>query len=133
MDSMLKMELRALIGKYGYSRFWQDIKELNRERISKDRPKREHFPKSMYQKLFDMQIGTCPYCRKQLDIPATKNEVDHKDPNAGEKFNERFNLQLLHRSCNRTKSSKSIQQQSKESGKTFEQLTRVPVNESDEL
>ena len=126
MDSMLKMELRALIGKYGYSRFWQDIKELNRERISKDRPKREHFPKSTYQKLADRQKGFCVCgCEENLLVPATRNHVDHFDPHETTTFNSLTNLRLLLPNHNLSKSSKSIEQLSKEGkGTTLAQIKR---------
>jgi hypothetical protein len=128
-ESNCKSALRELIASYGYSIFWRDVKELNRERVSKDRPKREHFPKSMYQKLFDKQRGNCHVCNSTLDVPATLNHIDHINPHEGETFNAFSNLQLLHRHCNLSKSSKSLEQMSKQDGKTFvQQLTREAVD-----
>jgi hypothetical protein len=40
-------------------------------------------------------------------------EIDHKDPNQAEGFNDDVNLQLAHRACNRKKSSRSLYQQAK--------------------
>lgn len=108
----------------GYSNFDQAVKTLNRERLQNyKREKRKHFPKSMYQRLYDEQNGICSYCKFCLDIPARKNVIDHVDPNEQD-FNTRKNLHLIHGKCNREKSSKSINQQSKESGKTFENILR---------
>ncbi len=121
--SDLLSELRALRTKHGYGEFDFAVKKLMRERLQVEgRAKRIKFPKSYYQKLFDFQMGLCPHCGKVLTIPATKNEIDHKNPNEGEHFNDRFNLQLLHKSCNREKSSKSILQQSKETGRMSVEL-----------
>jgi hypothetical protein len=88
------------------------------------REKRQRFSRGMYQRLFDMQQGICPYCYQPLFVPARKNHIDHRDPEATLTFNRPSNLQLLHPRCNEEKSSKSLIQQSKESGKTMKELTR---------
>jgi CRISPR/Cas system Type II protein with McrA/HNH and RuvC-like nuclease domain len=108
-------EIRRLAG---YANFDAVVKKLNRERIDPERVKRKRFPKSMYQRLYDKQQGVCPLCDNRLNIPATKNEIDHISPGE-EQFNGVANLQLTHPMCNRKKSSKSVLQQSKESGRSF--------------
>jgi hypothetical protein len=40
-------------------------------------------------------------------------EIDHKDPNRAEGFNDDVNLQLAHRKRNRAKSSRLFYQQAK--------------------
>lgn len=97
------------------------VKEWMRERVNPEREKRIHFPKSMYQKLYDQQGGKCPRCPEPLLIPARKNEIDHRDPNRQD-FNHRDNLALMHPHCNKKKSSKSLLQQSKETGENFTDL-----------
>ena len=108
----------------GYANFDAVVKKLNRERIDPERVKRKRFPKSMYQRLYDKQQGRCPLCPDPLNIPATKNEIDHINPGR-EDFNHASNLQLTHPQCNRRKSSRSILEQSKRSGKTFTALVGV--------
>ena len=123
-------ELKALRVKHGTSQFDYAVKKLMRERIDSGRDKREKFPKSMYQKLFDTQKGICPGYDTPphpLTIPAVKNEIDHIDPDRID-FNHRTNLQLLCVDCNRRKSSKSIAQQAKETGRPY---TRILVNDDE--
>jgi 5-methylcytosine-specific restriction endonuclease McrA len=128
------IELRQIRDKYGYGNFDTAVRMLNRERVNKNRdPREKNFPKSMYQKLFDRQKGRCLYCNDHLFVPANKgNEIDHIDPNRQD-FNHPSNLQLLHGDpCNRSKSSKDIIKQSKESGKLVTEIiqpgySREPV------
>jgi 5-methylcytosine-specific restriction endonuclease McrA len=108
----------------GYANFDAVVKKLNRERIDPERVKRKRFPKSMYQRLYDKQQGICPLCDNRLNIPATKNEVDHRNPEERD-FNHASNLQLTHPECNRRKSSASVLEQSKRSGKPFTALVGV--------
>ena len=120
----LIQKLKAIRNEVGYSAFDNAIKSINRERLF-DREKRErrkHFSPKVYQSLFDKQKGVCNFCKLPLDIPARQNEIDHRDVNA-EDYNGASNLQLLHKYCNRTKSSKSLIELSKQGHGTFrEQL-----------
>jgi hypothetical protein len=52
-----------------------------------------------------------------------KIEIDHRDPNRKD-FNSDRNLQLTHKECNRKKSSKSLYELSKETGKTIREILR---------
>jgi len=119
----LYSKLKALQSEYGYSEFFNTIKKISRERLQNtDRPARIKFPWSKYRKLYQKQGGVCNWCDKEMALIRGKVEIDHLNPNA-ENFNDDSNLQLLHTNCNREKSSKSIQEVSKETGKTFvEQL-----------
>jgi 5-methylcytosine-specific restriction endonuclease McrA len=110
--------LRDIRTRSGYSRFEIAVKTLNRERVNPEREKRQRFAPGVYRRLFDKQKGYCPECGDHLFVPAKNNEVDHVDPNR-EDFNHATNLQLLHPDCNRRKSSKSIYEQSKHSGRPF--------------
>ena len=49
-------------------------------------------------------------------------EIDHKDPNRQEGFNDDDNLQLTHRTCNRRKSSRSLYQQAKKTNRSITEL-----------
>ncbi len=121
-DDQAHKEFLAIRQEIGYSRFEHILKSIQRERLQNPaREKRQRFPPSMYQKLFDAQEGFCNECGEFLAVPATKNEIDHKDPNRQD-FNHPSNLQLLHRSCNREKGASTIQEQSKATGKTMREL-----------
>lgn len=132
--SELEQKLRALRTEHGYGEFDAVIRKLNRERVSKNRPQREHFPKATYQKLFDRQQGMCVCgCEEHLLVPAKRNHVDHFDAHEVVTFNAFTNLRLLLPSHNLAKSSKSVEQLSKEGrGTTVDMinrsgLTRIPV------
>ena len=113
--------LREIRSRAGYSIFDAVVKKLNRERVNPERQQRKRFPTSVYQRLYDKQGGDCRECGDRLFVPARKNEIDHIDPNR-EDFNHPSNLQLLHPKCNREKSSKSVYEQSKASGRSFEEI-----------
>ena len=97
----------------GVSLFKRITREMNREKVNRQRDKRQKFPPGLYQKLFDKQNGICPPCKELLLIPAKRNEIDHINPNETH-FNAEWNLQLLHPACNREKGSKSMYEQMKE-------------------
>ena len=114
-------ELKAIREKYGYGVFYHDVKTLSRERLQIDnREKRVKFPKSTYAKLYKFQFGLCSIC----DQPMVKLgsyrglEIDRRNPNRQDGFNDWDNLGLAHEKCNRQKSSKSMEQMSKQNGKT---------------
>ena len=105
----------------GYAKFDHAVKVLNRERVNPDREKRKRFPKSTYQRLFDKQRGICPDCDKPLDIPATRNHIDHISPEE-EDFNNDRNIRLVHDSCNLRKGARSVYDHAKRTGRSFEQI-----------
>ena len=118
-----QQEFDEWVKKHGVGNCDTVIRAHNRKRVSSERDEREKFPPRMYQMLFNRQKGMCSWCEKLLNIPATRgNEIDHIDPNRKD-FNHPTNLQLLHGlPCNREKSSKDLLQQSKETGKTIQEL-----------
>jgi hypothetical protein len=130
-------DLKAIREEYGYAIFDQAIRELNRERLQIDKASREprqRFKPQVYKRLYHRQRGICPICHLGMILPLTFPgglEIDHINPNA-EEFNDPKNLQVTHEICNRKKSSKSIEQQSKSSGRTFAEILRVPVDEDGE-
>lgn len=107
---------------YGRSLIDEGIKRM-KQRVNPERDKRKKFPPSLYQRLYNEQGGDCSICGKRLEIPARKNEIDHINPNESN-FNGHFNLQLVHRHCNRNKSSKDMIQQSKQYGKPISELIK---------
>lgn len=113
--------LRGVRSRAGYANFDAAVKALNRERVDPTREKRKRFSKAVCQRLFDRQGGKCLMCRETLDIPAYQNEVDHIDPNRAD-FNHPSNLRLLHRSCNREKSSASVIDHAKRTGQTIREM-----------
>lgn len=118
-----KQALREIRERAGYGNFDRAVMALNRERVNPQRDKRQKFPPRKYQQLFDKQRGWCPICVERLLVPARRNAIDHIDPNRQD-FNHTSNLQLLHPQCNLRKSSKSIQEQAKENGKTFREILK---------
>lgn len=115
-------ELKSLRTKYGTGEFDHSIKTLNRERLENyNRPKRISFKWSLYRKLYRKQFGLCGICEAEMALIKGKVSMDHKNPNA-EDFNDESNLQVTHVRCNLEKSSKSIPEQSKETGKPFTEL-----------
>lgn len=119
-----KTEFYEWLKKHGYGNCDLVIREWRRQRVNPERDKRQRFPKSEYQRLFDSQKGFCACgCSEHLLVPAIKNEIDHIDPNRQD-FNHRSNLQLLLPEHNRNKSSKSVLQQSKESGRTMQEIIK---------
>lgn len=119
----LYSKLKALQAEYGYSEFFNTIKKISKERLQNDnRPARIKFSWSKYRRLYTQQNGICSWCDDTMPLIRGQIEIDHINPNASN-FNDDSNLQVLHKHCNREKSSKSIQEVSKETGKTFvEQL-----------
>jgi 5-methylcytosine-specific restriction endonuclease McrA len=118
-------ELRAIREKHGYSIFDHSIKALNRERLqTQTREKRIKFPTSTYSRLYQSQHGLCSICEMPMVKLAKYHtlEIDHRDPNRRDGFNDWDNLGLAHEKCNREKSSKSMQQMSKETGRTTVQM-----------
>ena len=63
--------------------------------------KRVGFSDNLKRELYKEQHGKCLYCGVQKNIK--KYEIDHKDPVVRGGSNDKFNLQLLCRPCNRRK------------------------------
>ena len=122
-DGALIEELRRLQQEYGLSRFKSALQALNRRRLEVDqREKRKRFAWSKYQVLYRKQRGICPLCNDAMLLLRGEVEIDHKDPNRQEGFNDDVNLQLAHRRCNRTKSSRSLYQQARKGNRNIVEL-----------
>jgi 5-methylcytosine-specific restriction endonuclease McrA len=126
----LRAELIALREKYGYSLFRQEVVALERSRLQIDkasRVPRQKFKARDYKRLYHAQRGICPLCGLGMILPLHFPgglEIDHKNPNEAEHFNEWDNLALTHSACNRKKSSKTLEERSKETGKTTMELLK---------
>jgi CRISPR/Cas system Type II protein with McrA/HNH and RuvC-like nuclease domain len=122
-------EIKALRDQYQRSVWDAAMKQLKRERLENyGRDPRKKFPPRMYQRLFDMQRGVCRFCNNHLDVPAKKNEIDHIDPSRQD-FNTPSNLELLHVACNRVKSSRTLYEQSKLTGKPLTEILKPEESE----
>ena len=123
---LLNEALTDLKNRYGDSIFWDGVKKLKRKKLEvENREKRKHFPLPKYQDLWAKQRGICPICEQGMEVPFKNTSglnIDHKDPNREKGFNDDDNLQLTHGRCNRSKSSSSLIQQSKQTGKTIAEL-----------
>ena len=122
-ESALIEALRRLQAEYGLSRFKSAIQRLNRQRLDvSEREKRKRFAWSKYQVFYRKQRGICPLCDKAMLLLRGEVEIDHKDPNRQEGFNDDANLQLAHRKCNRTKSSRSLFQEAKKRNRNIVEM-----------
>ena len=129
-----KIEFNEWVKKHGYGDCDYIIREWRRQRVNPERDAKDKTSPSEKQKMFNAQKGFCPICNEILFIPATdrRNEVDHIDPNRQD-LNHRTNKQLVHGvPCNRKKSSKDLIQQSKESGKTVQELIQPGFTDDSE-
>jgi 5-methylcytosine-specific restriction endonuclease McrA len=119
--------LEGLREEWGYGDFDEIIRRMNRQRLQSNRTEeRKTFTWSMYTRLNEKQRGVCPWCEKDLKVVKSEKRnlhIDHINPNQGA-FNNPKNLQLLHASCNLAKSAMTMQEQSKHTGKTVEELLR---------
>jgi 5-methylcytosine-specific restriction endonuclease McrA len=122
-DTVLIEQLRQLQRQYGMFQFTLALQDLKRRRLEvEQRQKRKRFPWSKYQALYSSQKGICRLCRRLMPLLRGEVEIDHKDPNRQEGFNDDDNLQLTHRRCNRKKSSGSLYQQAKKMNRTIIEL-----------
>lgn len=113
-DTVLIERLLELQRQFGLYRFKCALKDLNRRRLEIDgREKRKRFPWSKYQALYRSQKGICGVCRELMPLLSREVEIDHKDPNREEGFNDDDNLQLKYRRCSRRKSCQWLYQQAK--------------------
>jgi 5-methylcytosine-specific restriction endonuclease McrA len=90
------------------------MREINRERLANPaRDKRKAFKRTYLHILYKKQKGVCPVCDNDMAwMNGVGLEVDHIDPNRQD-FNDRSNHQLVHKACNREKSSMSLTEQTK--------------------
>jgi 5-methylcytosine-specific restriction endonuclease McrA len=122
-DTLLIEQLRELQRQYGLFRFKCALRDLKRRRLEiSGREKRKRFPWSKYQALYRSQKGICRVCQRIMPLLRGEVEIDHKDPNRQEGFNDDDNLQLTHRKCNRRKSSRSLYQQAKKTNRDIIEL-----------
>lgn len=130
----IKEELRAIRTRVGYSIFDEAVRSLNRERLDAPRTqKRKSFAWSMVAKLYERQKGICPVCTQPMRLlksARAENEVDHINPMAPD-FNNPRNLQLLHKSCNRSKSALSVMEQAKRYGITAAEILNPTIEENE--
>jgi len=104
---------------YGLYHFQQALRQLNKRRLEITRTeKRKRFQWSKYQTLYRRQHGVCPLCKELMPLVKGEIEIDHKDPNKKDGFNDDGNLQLTHKRCNRSKSSKTIYDLAKAKNRT---------------
>lgn len=116
------LSLRALKEKHGYADYDAAVRTINRERLlTRNRGVRISWKWWEYKRLYLVQRGKCGICGDDMPLIRGAIEMDHKDPNSKD-FEASSNRQVVHQRCNREKSSKSIQQQSKETGKGFTEL-----------
>jgi len=122
--------LEGVLTIYGRSLFYPPAREMAYEKVNgiRTREKRKHYSPAHKQKLFDRQKGICPWCNQPLDIPASRNEVDHIRPDA-EPFDAITNQQLCHGQCNREKSAMSITDQAKHTGHTIAEIIQPGIED----
>lgn len=115
-------EFLILRTKYGTSEFDRALKTLAKQRIAAGRPKRIHLSLAKRDKLLKRYGGRCHICRELID-PRSRWHVDHKNPHlTGDDFNDQRNLAPAHEKCNLEKSSKSVDQLSRERGLTYAEI-----------
>jgi 5-methylcytosine-specific restriction endonuclease McrA len=125
--------LKAIREEVGTSIYDAAVKAINRMRLDsdvKDRQPRKTFSWAVYQRHYKKQRGICPWCSQTMPLIKGQIEMDHINPNA-EDFNADTNLQVLHKDCNREKSSMSISEQAKHLGTTFHELLHRHVEDEE--
>lgn len=116
--------LQAIREEVGTSIYDAAVKAINRMRLDSnvsDRQPRKSFSWAVYQRHYKKQRGICPWCGNTMPLIKGAIEMDHINPNA-EDFNADSNLQVLHKACNRQKSSMSIAEQAKHQGTTYREI-----------
>lgn len=122
MSEDCKNALWAIRKQFGDFDYFQSLKELNRIKRTVDEPeRRKPLSPSKRLKLYADQQGKCGECGDTYSIKQMHD--DHIIALAQGGTNDLRNRRLICAGCNREKSSKSLMQLSKESGKTIlEQL-----------
>jgi len=114
--------LEAVMAQYPRSEWDRALKVIRNRRIATDRPERIHLSLAERNKLFLRYGGRCHICKELID-PRSRWHVDHVNAHlTGDEYNAERNLAPSHEHCNLEKSSKSIDQLSRESGKTYTEL-----------
>ena len=125
---------RAVRAKTGYSNWTHITQKLNRERLNIDKEERgarRRYRPAEYKKLYRRQHGICPICESEMAQPTNwpgNLAMDHLDVNSQD-WDSEGNRQVTHSKCNQEKSSKSLNQMSKETGKTVADM--LPRTEDD--
>lgn len=112
-----KQELLLLQRVFGMSAYHQALKELNRQKRTVDHPEKYiRISPSEKKTLYAKQSGVCANskCLNDQPIPFAYMECDEIVARAQGGTNKHSNRQLLCKDCNRAKSSKSLNQMSKE-------------------
>lgn len=123
----LEKELRRLRDEAGYGNFFYAVKKLVKERLQVDkeaRGERRRYRPAEYKKLYHRQHGICPICESEMAMPKNwpgELEMDHIDPNSKD-WDAESNRQVTHAKCNQEKSSSSVQEQSRKTGKMFTEI-----------
>ena len=119
-------DLKQVQKDWGYSQYDHDVKKINRERVNPERGKKIDYTWAQVKHAYKKQRGICPVCQKEMALDRNKLHGDHQNPNltVEEGLNSESNLRALHIVCNLKKSSKTIPQLSKETGRTYEDLLR---------
>lgn len=117
-----KAKLEALIKDEGMSNVHFAYKAIRLKKVREDRDPRKAFTWAQLKRQAQKQRWCCGICGGPMSPVRGTIVMDHKDPNRLD-FNHPDNLQAVHDDpCNREKGAKSIPQQSKDTGKPFNQL-----------
>lgn len=99
-------------------KYYLDNKPLWREKVRNRRARRKNAQGSHtnedIQLLWELQRGRCVFCLKRMRWG--KFEIDHHIPLALGGSNDRGNLRLLHRKCNREKAARDPAYHAKQNG-----------------
>jgi hypothetical protein len=118
-------QIKALKREAGEFVFRAAMKKINRPRVDEARGKKKLFPAHVLMAAAEKQGWVCPACG--LDLPRKRYLMhgDHVNPNRVNGLNDADNCQALHVKCNLKKSSKSMFEVSKTSGRTvLDQINR---------
>jgi len=115
-NKLIKDALDAFAKQYGANAVLYAIKQWRQQKRTVGKPEaRIHITLKQKEELYFKQQGRCAICLNPLDIKLM--QVDHVVALAQGGKSEMRNYQLLHSDCNQQKSSKSLSQIAKESGK----------------
>jgi hypothetical protein len=123
-----RAKLLAIQQEFGYDHFRREATAIVKARLQVDkneRPKHEQFKPIEYRRLYHRQKGICPICNLGMVMPhhwPGNLHMDRINPNLIEGYNAPWNRQVTHKKCNESKGGKSIQEQSKKTGKGFMEL-----------
>ena len=129
--------MRELQKKEGYLIFFDCAKALSKERIAHDRPKRDKTSTHEIKIMLHRQGGKCnnplnnPDCEGTLNTIRKNYAVDHINSHESDPqfYNSINNKQLLCKSCNSKKSDMTMQDMSRQVGKTSTQIIREALHD----